>query len=598
MKLRIKITMLLTAAAMFADTGCKKILEEHPQSQIVPSFFGTPGGLLGGISGVYNDIRALWGTEGFTAQMLAGTDEYLKGASASGVNFYTYNGLSSGDMNGGLWNVAYTDINTLNGILQFGQTVDLPAATKLQYLAQAKFLRAFWYFHLVQIWGDVPLHLTFITSATTADSRQPVADVYAQIIKDLTDASTDLSPQVTAPFLGKAATQATALYLLGKAYLTRGWLNNATADFTQASTILSTLITNKANYGLDLWADYGDAFKPANDYGKEVLFVSDHSIDTKYGQYTLGGAASGGASQNLLPWLFRFNYPTLGINANINASGVLATSGATMMTRDVANGRPFIRTRPNAGILSAGVNTKNYIYGQAFADRVNDSRFDKTFQTVFIANTANVTGTRGTLTVGVDTAIFLPPFDVPDAPQSNNGLPFKGIVIPPRLQDANYFPVVKKYDDPSRAAANFNDPSTRPVCLYRFSDVYMLAAEAYFKAGDNVNAATMINAVRQRAAFKTTNTAAQNAAAVIAQTITPAQVTLDFILDERTREFYSEGSRWLDLVRTKSLLSRVATWNPVEAGANIKAFHILRPIPQNQIDAVTQGPKFPQNTGY
>jgi len=206
MKLNRKIALMVTASALIAVTGCKKILEEHPQAQIVPSFFGTSGGLLGGISGVYNDIRALWGTEGFTAQMVAGTDEHLRGASASGTNFYTYNGLSSGDMNGGLWNVAYTDINTLNGILQFGQTVDLPAATKQQYLAQAKFLRAFWYFHLVQIWGDVPLHLTFITAATTADTRQPAADVYAQIIKDLTDASTQLSPQVTAPFLGKAAT--------------------------------------------------------------------------------------------------------------------------------------------------------------------------------------------------------------------------------------------------------------------------------------------------------------------------------------------------------------------------------------------------------
>jgi hypothetical protein len=598
MKLKIKIALIITAATIVVVSSCSKILEEHPQAQIVPSFFGTPGGLLGGISGVYNDIRGLWGTEGFTAQMVAGTDEHLRGASASSVNFYTYNGLSSGDLNGGLWNIAYTDINTLNGILQYGQTVDLPTATKQQYLAQAKFLRAFWYFYLVQMWGDVPLHLTFITSATTADTRQPLADVYTQIIKDLTEASTQLSPQVTAPFLGKAATQATAQYLLGKVYLTRGWLTNSAADFTQASSILSALINNRATYGLDMWADYADAFKPANDYGKEVLFVSDHSIDTKYGQYALGGAASGGAAQNLLPWLFRFNYPTLGVNAAINAAGILATSGSNMMTRDVPNGRPFIRTRPNAGILSAGVNTTNYIYGQAFADRINDSRFDKTFQTIFVANTANITGTRGLLTVGVDTAIWLPPYDVVGAPQSNNGVPFKGIIIPPKLQDANYFPVVKKFDDPSRAAANFNDPSTRPVALYRFSDVYLLAAEAYFKSGDNVNAAAMLNAVRQRAAYKTTNSAAQNTAAALAQTITSSQVTLDFILDERTREFYAESCRWLDLVRTKSLISRVITWNPIEAGANIKPFHVLRPIPQNQIDAVTEGPKFPQNTGY
>jgi starch-binding outer membrane protein, SusD/RagB family len=127
--------------------------------------------------------------------------------------------------------------------------------------------------------------------------------------------------------------------------------------------------------------------------------------------------------------------------------------------------------------------------------------------------------------------------------------------------------------------------------------VYMLAAEAAFKAGDNLNAAAMINAVRQRAAYKA-NDLPGNPARVIAMTITPAQVTLDFILDERTREFYGEWQRWWDLVRTKSLLTRVAAWNPVEAGTNIKPFHILRPIPQDQIDRVTEGPPFPQNPGY
>jgi len=83
-----------------------------------------------------------------------------------------------------------------------------------------------------------------------------------------------------------------------------------------------------------------------------------------------------------------------------------------------------------------------------------------------------------------------------------------------------------------------------------------------------------------------------------AMQINAADVTLDFVLDERTREFYGESMRWLDLVRTRSLVDRVKAWNPVEAGANIKAEHMLRPIPQDQIDRVTEGPKYPQNPGY
>ncbi|MES1221813.1 MAG: RagB/SusD family nutrient uptake outer membrane protein, partial [Bacteroidota bacterium] len=452
MKLYKKISVAVLLSVVIISGGCKKLLEEHPESGIVPSFFNSPAGVLGGIAGVYNDIRGAWGTEGFTLHTMAGTDEYLMGASATGTQFFTYNGLQAGLMNNFWWNTAYQDINTLNGVLQYVQTIDVPAATRSQSLAQAKFLRAFWYFYLVQSFGDVPLHTTFITVPSSADSRQPVADVYTQIIKDLNDAAVDLPAQVTAPFLGKAATKATALYLLSKVYLTRGWLNGAAADFTQAYNIASDLITNKATYGLDMWQDYGDAFKPANDYGKETLFVSDHSIDAKYGQYSVGGGAAGGAAQNLTPWFGKWNYPSnSGINSAKNGSGVLVNAGTSGMTRDVANGRPFIRIRPNHVVLTSGPNTgKNYFLDQAFADRINDSRYDKTFQTVWIANTAGVTNTpttagntRGigyTLTVGTDTAVWLPDHEIAGAPQFNGAVPFKGIIIPPSLWSNSYFP--------------------------------------------------------------------------------------------------------------------------------------------------------------
>ena len=590
--------VLMVALAVLSDS-CKKVLEEHPRSLIVPSFLSTPSGLLAGIAGVYNDIRSVWGTEGFSEFTVGGTDEHLMGASNSAPKFFTYNGLASADMNGSFWNIAYQDINTLNGVLQYGPDAGLDDSTKAQYLAQAKFLRAFWYFYLVQTFGDVPLHTTFITAPSAADSRQAAADVYTQIIQDLTDASTQLqvtSPATSSaahPFGGKAASQATALYLLAKVYLTRGWLTNNSADFTQAYNIASTLIANKANYGCDLWQDYADAFKPANDYGKETLFTSDHSSDTKYGQYTPG--ASGGAAQNLTPWFNRWNYPSLsGINSYING-GILQNSGTSMMTRDVANGRPYIRIRPNNYVWPSGPNAgKNYLLDEAFADRVNDSRYDKTFQTVWIANTANVSTTAGasnnsrgigyTMTVGVDTAVWMPDHEVAGAPQFNGAVPFKGIIIPPSLWSNSYFPAVKKFDDPSRTGVN--DPSTRPVVIFRFSDVYLVAAEAAFKAGDLDNAANMLNVVRQRAAYRSTNSQAQNDAAAAAVTITAADVTLDFILDERTREFYGEWQRWWDLARTQSLVRRVQEWNP-EAAPYIQAFHELRPIPQQEIDLVT-----------
>lgn len=606
MKNKLIKSGILLLAATILNSGCKKILEENPQSGIVPSFFASPSGVLGGIAGVYNDIRSAWGTEGFTTEMVAGTDEHLAGASASGIQVHNYNGLNGSNF-GAAWGTAYTDINTLNGVLEYGQSIDLPDATRRQYLAQAKFLRAFWYFYLVQTFGDVPLHTTFITVPSQADSRQPVAQVYDQIIKDLTDAVADLPNTPTAPFISKAASKPTAQYLLAKVYLTRGWLNNTNADFVQAYTICNSIIANKAAYGLDLWQDYGDAFNPVNDYGKETMFVSDHSIDPKYGQYTVGGGASGGAAQNLTPWFYIWNYPSnSGLNSFKNGSGALVNSGTSGMVRDAANGRPYIRIRPNSYVWPSGTNAgKRYILDQAFVNRTNDSRWDNTFQKVWISNTA-VTNTAGaannsrgigyTMTVGVDTAIWIPDVEIAGAPQFNGATPFKGIIIPPSLWTNSYFPSVKKFMDPSRGS-NFNDPSTRPVVMYRFSDVYLIAAEAYFKDGKLTEAANMLNVIRQRAAYRKTNTAPQNAAAAAALTITSADVTLDFILDERSREFYGEWQRWQDLVRTRSLITRVKAWNP-EAAVNIQNFHMLRPIPQSQIDRVVEGPPFPQNPGY
>jgi len=128
--------------------------------------------------------------------------------------------------------------------------------------------------------------------------------------------------------------------------------------------------------------------------------------------------------------------------------------------------------------------------------------------------------------------------------------------------------------------------------------VYLIAAEAAFKGGASLqDAANMINVLRTRAALKSNQTAAQYAAAVADQQITGAQINLDFILNERSRELFAEDTRWWDLSRTKTLVARVKAYN-TEAAAGVQDYNMLRPIPQSQIDLVTEGPKYPQNPGY
>ena len=203
--------------------------------------------------------------------------------------------------------------------MQYGAAADVPAATKTQLLAQAKFLRGFCYFYLVTTFGAVPLHTTFSTTASTADAPAPLADVYAQIIKDFTESAVDL-PNTPAAGTGKPGTKATALYLLSKTYLWRGWSSVAQAsDFTSAYTTAKAIIDNKAAYGLNLLPFFGSVFREGQEYSSEVLMVIDHTKDLKFGQNSAVGNGATNGQENKSNFFWRPNYPT--INANYPAGG-------------------------------------------------------------------------------------------------------------------------------------------------------------------------------------------------------------------------------------------------------------------------------------
>jgi hypothetical protein len=79
MKRNTKSYFIILLAILFTLANCTKILDEQPRAAVTPDYFSTPGGVLGGITGVYSDMRNLWGTEGFLNLVVGGTDEVLKG---------------------------------------------------------------------------------------------------------------------------------------------------------------------------------------------------------------------------------------------------------------------------------------------------------------------------------------------------------------------------------------------------------------------------------------------------------------------------------------------------------------------------------------
>jgi len=131
-----KIFLIFCAAVLFTATGCKKILEEQPRASIDPSYFKTPEGIQGGIAGIYSSFRGHWGTQIFTQLFSAGTDESLKGAAADVQHWFTYNNpliKSTTNDYAGFWNGLFININTANGVLEYGANANMPAATKHRF---------------------------------------------------------------------------------------------------------------------------------------------------------------------------------------------------------------------------------------------------------------------------------------------------------------------------------------------------------------------------------------------------------------------------------------------------------------------------------
>ncbi|TCC95742.1 RagB/SusD family nutrient uptake outer membrane protein [Pedobacter hiemivivus] len=553
------LSVLLIAVIILA--GCKKELIEENHSKLTEDFFSTPQGIESGLNAAYGGLRTLYGPEqGLEAFTNIGTDEFriANGNRTTNVADYNTSYNSGNEFSANTWDNCYKWINTCNGLVDFGANLTgVTETVKKQKIAEAKFLRAFYYFTLVQLFGDVTLNKNFSNSPQTAATRDSKVDVYNFIISDLNTCITDLSPspQLNALQSGRASVAA-AKHLLAKVYLTRGYSNAAVpTDFKDAFDMAKGLIDQKAALAIGLMPDFADVFKPGNENKQEVLFNVQYSRDL-----TFGGAHT---------WNHLY----------------VAPYDAYLGERNLNDGRSF-----------AWFRATKWVYETAFADKINDSRYYKTFQSVWKATKAlNQTGS-GTYAVKVNGTTYnvnLPKVNVGDTAMVYPGYNMTieeirakkyYVFTPENYTNNRIFPTMTKYLDPNRLVPN--EDSHRPIIVFRLAETYLIAAEAAFKLQQPDVAVGYINDVRRRAAAVGKQAQME---------ITSAVVNIDFILDERTRELCAENTRWFDLVRTGKLVERVKAYDDYEANKNIQSFHVLRPIPLSQINAVTTGTPYPQN---
>ena len=636
-----KIRVLGTAAlALFLTASCSDILDEQPRSSYDPTFFKTEKGVEGGVTSMYAHLRYIYGQAYYYNSCLTGTDEATWGWSADG-NFKDADLSGVGNLTAttcrsdALWGTAFSNINTANGVIENGAEVGVNESL----VSEARFFRAFDYFLLVQTFGGVPLdlgsgELKFNITPSRTSVRNTVPEVYTKaIFPDLLTAIENLpaNPRVTG-----GVTKTVARLYLAKAYLTYAWWlknpnniptypecqrtdpdgHDAAWYFQQAYDVAVTAIENPGPFGLQ--ESFWMVNAGPNDRNMEILLYADHTQEDEYyngGSLSYGG---GGAPDNFAGWMMNWNYTDARSADNQAVINRIA---------EQCYGRPWTRMAPPLGVFT-----------KTFADKVNDSRYDGTFTTVYRGNWStagqnweSVTNANG-MKVKEREPIFSFVFQdmdkidyagegsksnlgagtLPDRADWVLGLDAVGRYVYPGLWKLGPYRT-----DNGSGAGQPNAGSTRPYNIAKFSELYLVAAEAAVEGAATQagkSARDLVNVLRARAGRWTYSNAEYKevdrdfSAEMTAATL--ATIDINYILDERSREFYGEGYRWFDLVRTQKWNEYADSYvicggkgdhNPQTYSRTIEAFHYLRPIPQGQLDGMemTEEEKDAyQNPGY
>jgi hypothetical protein len=568
MKMKTKSILLISALLTFVSQSCNKFLEEELVSDVsAASYYTTAKGLEDAVDGTYHYLRIIHSNERAFMLTTFGTDTYTNGADGNYKSFNYYdNGLRS-DVNilDQMWENLYKGINQANAVLNRSTAItDMEPELMLQRQAEVRFLRAYYYFILVQQWGDVHLSLEETVGAVVTANKTPESEIYEQaIIPDLEFAIANLLPPGEQGDYGRA-TSAAAEFLLAKALLTRGYKSFAESnDFSRSETLFTSVIEN---YGFALESSIDKVFDQDNEQNDEIVFSVQYSTDVLLN----------GSEGNRGHLYFLMEYDIL-----------------PGMERDIENGRPFKRFR-----------LTEYMQDVWGANRENDSRYDLTYKHAWYSNkessiptwtqenvdagAKNADGSAAVVgqpkfTVG-DTAIFIPGPGKDDIWTPTKKLQTRYLVFTTDQYTERVFAHTAKHIDPRRPAIQW-ERGSRDWFIMRLADAYLLRAEARFKQGDSPGAADDLNVVRARAAWPGKEAEMM---------VDAGDVTIDFILEERAREMDAEQERWYDLTRTGKLVERVTLYNSDATG--IEDYHIHRPIPQTQLDRTHGG--YAQNCGY
>jgi len=551
---------------MLAFSSCSKdVLDETPLDFLSPkNAYESVAGIRQGITGLHWNARDTWyngDNQDPLAIMLGslGTDVAFHGENPGGnrklVN-YQAEMTSTDEQFTYFWNRSYRMIQQANVLIEAINSSDDAIWTsdgqKEAFLAEALFFRGWTYRFLVPLYGDVPLVTEAITTVKTDFVRTPKEEVYLQMEKDLIFAAENLPDPGSEEGPGRI-TQGAVYTILSEVYLSQDKFQLAVDAASKVIDDLDyALMTERFGSTIEAFGT-GDVILDLFAYGNQNLKENKEALWVIQMEPLVNGGSRFPGERAWGPAYFRMGNTPDGFPA---FRGELVNGSYTGYSDTL--GRPVSWIKPtnyaaydiwksdwDNDIRNAEHHIKRNFYYDNPASAYDKKKIDFSLYPA---------GSRDALR---DTCQYIYPYFMKHADPLNH------------------------FTEPGRSGGGFNHKDFYAI---RLAETYLLRAEAYVGLGNSSLAAEDINAIRNRAN---------------ATPVSPADVDLDYILDERARELYAEEFRHITLRRMGKFLERVRRYNnnPIYPACNVQDYNVLFPIPQSQID-LNIGVELSQNPGY
>ncbi len=562
------IYYLATITLLFNLTACNDILNQMPHNSISGSIMWTTEAQVDqGVTGVYFSLKdPVQGSQivgenrnigyyGFDAFGMTGQGSYaISNLLNTGVN-------PSNTRFSFTWKWCYDGINRANEAITNIPNVEMDEAKKGRLIAECKILRAFFYSRLNELFGSggigVPLYLEVVSPDEFTKSQSSEAEVWAQIIQDLTEAINE--PNLKTNDIGGEGrvNRGFAYGLRGKAYLINKEYTKAADDFEKVSTC-----------GYALFPDYQKLFKVENERCEEMLFALQYIAEPGYGSYIqkycaprqAGGKNARGCWTDVQIAPSLVDLYEVVVDNNTVKSFAWSDFFPEWDTMPVNDRRVFfIRDRDFEGkevhstittIINTQLNSVSDNYKNLYSPTENEKRLEKAYSNRdprmnynIIVPYSHFTGVNSNSSAEAECIYRWPVTGMhyADQPSAENNL--REGMLPSISPNAfgNCLYMFRKFLGVG-LELQYRDANPIDEPIMRYADVLLMWAEALVESGDLAGAMDKVKQVRDRAGVPT-----------MASSFSDQTTARNYVRDERRRELVGEGVNFFDEMRWRTL---------------------------------------------